>query len=234
MVAFSTWYAPEKMGSVAETFRYGLPFLKTPSYLCQMSNSFFQSLILPRWDVISIILSVFLMTYTYIEAKSNYHRGSILILRYVDRRVSCRLNPTWLLFNQLPGAHRRILHGTEQRIRGHAPITQNNFPVCWTIFRPLMNERIISLHFPVPPIHPSRAHTRYTLHFIPHGRPFTSTFSSLARPPPHNLYFLSCYAFIQHRVCCTRFLIFVVRLPLETVHPLLEKPFSLISPSKVR
>lgn len=61
MVAFSTWYSPEKMGSIAETF----------------------SLILPRWDVISIILSVFLMTYTYIEAKSNYHRGSILILSYL-------------------------------------------------------------------------------------------------------------------------------------------------------
>jgi Ca2+:H+ antiporter len=41
----------------------------------------FRSLIFPRWDVIAIILSVFLMTYTYIEAKSNYHRGSILILR---------------------------------------------------------------------------------------------------------------------------------------------------------
>lgn len=26
---------------------------------------------------------MFLLTYTYIEAKSNYHRGSILILRYV-------------------------------------------------------------------------------------------------------------------------------------------------------
>lgn len=39
-------------------------------------------LIFPRWDVITIILSVFLMTYTYIEAKSNYHRGSILILRF--------------------------------------------------------------------------------------------------------------------------------------------------------
>ena len=26
---------------------------------------------------------MFLMTYTYIEAKSNYHRGSILILRFV-------------------------------------------------------------------------------------------------------------------------------------------------------
>ena len=46
------------------------------------------SLILPRWDVISIILSVFLMTYTYIEAKSNYHRGSILILRYVASVVA--------------------------------------------------------------------------------------------------------------------------------------------------
>ncbi|KAI0720559.1 hypothetical protein C8T65DRAFT_715946 [Cerioporus squamosus] len=61
MVAFSAWYAPERMGSVAETF----------------------TLIFPRWDVIAIILSVFLMTYTYIEAKSNYHRGSILILSYL-------------------------------------------------------------------------------------------------------------------------------------------------------
>jgi Ca2+:H+ antiporter len=33
--------------------------------------------------VIVIILSIFLMTYTYIEAKSNYHRGSILILSYL-------------------------------------------------------------------------------------------------------------------------------------------------------
>ncbi|OAX41761.1 hypothetical protein K503DRAFT_712039 [Rhizopogon vinicolor AM-OR11-026] len=61
MVAFSAWYAPEKMGEVANAF----------------------TLVFPRWDVIAIILSVFLMTYTYIEAKSNYHRGSILILSYV-------------------------------------------------------------------------------------------------------------------------------------------------------
>ncbi|KAI0078211.1 hypothetical protein K474DRAFT_948733 [Panus rudis PR-1116 ss-1] len=61
MVAFSAWYAPDKMGSVADTF----------------------TLIFPRWDVVVIILSVFLMTYTYIEAKSNYHRGSILILSYI-------------------------------------------------------------------------------------------------------------------------------------------------------
>jgi hypothetical protein len=36
--------------------------------------------------VIVIILSIFLLTYTYIEAKANYHRGSILVLRYA---VSC-------------------------------------------------------------------------------------------------------------------------------------------------
>ncbi|KAG7088600.1 hypothetical protein E1B28_012574 [Marasmius oreades] len=61
MVAFSAWYAPDKMGLVASTF----------------------SLIFPRWDVVVIILSMFLLTYTYIEAKSNYHRGSILILSYL-------------------------------------------------------------------------------------------------------------------------------------------------------
>lgn len=50
-------------------------------------------LIFPRWDVIAIILSIFLLTYTYIEAKSNYYRGSILILRF----VSC----VWNMFSGL-------------------------------------------------------------------------------------------------------------------------------------
>ncbi|WFD31003.1 hypothetical protein MSPP1_002032 [Malassezia sp. CBS 17886] len=40
-------------------------------------------LIFPRWDIIAILLSIFLLTYTYIEARSNYHRGSILILAYL-------------------------------------------------------------------------------------------------------------------------------------------------------
>ncbi|KAF9072131.1 hypothetical protein BDP27DRAFT_1361201 [Rhodocollybia butyracea] len=61
MVAFSAWYFPDRMGEVAYTF----------------------SLIFPRWDVIALILAMFLLTYTYIEAKSNYHRGSILILSYL-------------------------------------------------------------------------------------------------------------------------------------------------------
>jgi Ca2+:H+ antiporter len=49
-------------------------------------------LIFPRWDVITIILSIFLLTYTYIEARSNYHRGSILILRYVELSGFVELN----------------------------------------------------------------------------------------------------------------------------------------------
>lgn len=80
MVAFSAWYAPDKLGKVANTFTYVCPIqLSIPFW----RDGYFR-LIFPRWDVIVIILSVFLMTYTYIEAKSNYHRGSILILRWVN------------------------------------------------------------------------------------------------------------------------------------------------------
>jgi len=61
MVAFSAWWDPQRMGKAVDTF----------------------TLIFPRWDVIVIILAIFLLTYTYIEAKSNYHRGSILILSYL-------------------------------------------------------------------------------------------------------------------------------------------------------
>ncbi|KAI0250800.1 hypothetical protein BJV78DRAFT_1127473 [Lactifluus subvellereus] len=61
MVAFSAWYDPTQMGKGADTF----------------------TLIFPRWDVIVIILSIFLLTYTYIEARANYHRGSILVLSYL-------------------------------------------------------------------------------------------------------------------------------------------------------
>lgn len=43
----------------------------------------YNSLMFPRWDVISVIFSVFLLTYTYQEGKSNYFKGSILCLSYV-------------------------------------------------------------------------------------------------------------------------------------------------------
>ncbi|EST09286.1 Protein of unknown function DUF307 [Kalmanozyma brasiliensis GHG001] len=41
------------------------------------------TLIFPRWDVIAIIFAVFLLTYTYIESRSNYYRGTICILSYM-------------------------------------------------------------------------------------------------------------------------------------------------------
>jgi Ca2+:H+ antiporter len=43
----------------------------------------FCRLVFPRWDVFSVVFPVFLLTYTYIEGKSNYFKGSILILSYL-------------------------------------------------------------------------------------------------------------------------------------------------------
>jgi Ca2+:H+ antiporter len=48
-----------------------------------LNNEYNNSLMFPRWDVISVIFSVFLLTYTYQEGKSNYFKGSILILSYI-------------------------------------------------------------------------------------------------------------------------------------------------------
>ncbi|KAI8639253.1 Sodium/calcium exchanger protein-domain-containing protein [Parasitella parasitica] len=61
MVAFSLWYNWGK--EEVKKFTFNLMF--------------------PRWDVISVIFSVFLLTYTYQEGKSNYFKGSILCLSYV-------------------------------------------------------------------------------------------------------------------------------------------------------
>ncbi|CCC70203.1 hypothetical protein NCAS_0E01330 [Naumovozyma castellii] len=40
-------------------------------------------LIFPRWDAIASIASIFMFTYLYAEGKSNYFKGSMLILLYV-------------------------------------------------------------------------------------------------------------------------------------------------------
>ncbi|KAI8380568.1 Sodium/calcium exchanger protein-domain-containing protein [Choanephora cucurbitarum] len=61
MVGFSLW------------FNWGKEELKKFTF----------NLMFPRWDVISVIFSVFLLTYTYQEGKSNYFKGSILILSYI-------------------------------------------------------------------------------------------------------------------------------------------------------
>ncbi|KAJ8606852.1 hypothetical protein MRB53_040662 [Persea americana] len=61
MVAFSAFYNVHRVASVHDSF----------------------TLIFPRWDVIAIIFAIFLLTYTYIEARSNYFRGALCILSYV-------------------------------------------------------------------------------------------------------------------------------------------------------
>ncbi|KAJ5090430.1 hypothetical protein N7532_009114 [Penicillium argentinense] len=45
------------------------------------SHSF--NLIFPQWDMITVILCVFLLSYVYGEGKSNYFKGSILVLTYI-------------------------------------------------------------------------------------------------------------------------------------------------------
>ncbi|VDC04618.1 unnamed protein product [Peniophora sp. CBMAI 1063] len=37
---------------------------------------------LPGWDVLVIVLFVFLTTYVHNDPKSNYHRGSVFVLSY--------------------------------------------------------------------------------------------------------------------------------------------------------
>lgn len=40
-------------------------------------------LIFPRWDLVTVILCVFLLSHVYSEGKSNYFKGSILIMSYI-------------------------------------------------------------------------------------------------------------------------------------------------------
>ncbi|PHH83908.1 hypothetical protein CDD83_2838 [Cordyceps sp. RAO-2017] len=41
------------------------------------------SLLFPQWDMVTVILCVFLLSYVYGEGKSNYFKGSILLLTYL-------------------------------------------------------------------------------------------------------------------------------------------------------
>lgn len=41
------------------------------------------SLIFPQWDMVTVILCVFMLSYMYGEGKSNYFKGSILLLSYL-------------------------------------------------------------------------------------------------------------------------------------------------------
>jgi Ca2+:H+ antiporter len=47
------------------------------------SARFTFSLLFPQWDMVTVILCVFLLSYMYTEGKSNYFKGSILLLSYL-------------------------------------------------------------------------------------------------------------------------------------------------------
>lgn len=50
---------------------------------CEGSANRATALIFPQWDMVTVILCVFLLSYMYGEGKSNYFKGSILILSYM-------------------------------------------------------------------------------------------------------------------------------------------------------
>lgn len=52
----------------------------TPAFGDASNYSF--SLLFPQWDMVTVILCVFLLSYVYGEGKSNYFKGSILVLTY--------------------------------------------------------------------------------------------------------------------------------------------------------
>lgn len=64
LVLFSAWY-PLNIGQNEDFGKYTF------------------SLLFPQWDMVLVILCVFLLSYMYGEGKSNYFKGSILVLAYL-------------------------------------------------------------------------------------------------------------------------------------------------------
>lgn len=57
------------------------------------ASSYVFALLFPRWDLISILFCVFLLTYMLIEGKANYFKGSILCLSYFVWMVGYAFEP---------------------------------------------------------------------------------------------------------------------------------------------
>jgi Ca2+:H+ antiporter len=47
------------------------------------SSAYTFSLLFPQWDLVTVVLCVFLLSNVYGEGKSNYFKGSILVLAYL-------------------------------------------------------------------------------------------------------------------------------------------------------
>ncbi|KAI8611273.1 Sodium/calcium exchanger protein-domain-containing protein, partial [Chytriomyces sp. MP71] len=69
LVAFSTYWR-----------NYGTPPPPSQSNELLLQDTF--TLVFPKWDVIAVLFGVFTVTYLYQEGKSNYFKGSMLLLAY--------------------------------------------------------------------------------------------------------------------------------------------------------
>ncbi|KAJ3074827.1 hypothetical protein HDU98_010096 [Podochytrium sp. JEL0797] len=69
------------------------------------------TLIFPRWDVISVLFGVFIVTYLYIEGKSNYFKGSMLLFAYASPATSASANHSTPLHSE-PKARSHEILGT--------------------------------------------------------------------------------------------------------------------------
>jgi Ca2+:H+ antiporter len=61
---------------------YQGPVNATPGTEVDLARYTF-SLLFPQWDMVTVILCIFLLSYMYGEGKSNYFKGSILLLAYL-------------------------------------------------------------------------------------------------------------------------------------------------------
>ncbi|KAK9766049.1 hypothetical protein K7432_005147 [Basidiobolus ranarum] len=89
LVAFSAWHSQGIIEGIHNTF----------------------TMIFPRWDVITVLFSIFLLTYTYSEGKSNYFKGSILCLSYLVFIVSFFYEPVLTVEGTVSPQGRFVIQG---------------------------------------------------------------------------------------------------------------------------
>lgn len=77
-----------------------------------LSHTF--NLIFPQWDMVTVILCVFLLSYVYGEGKSNYFKGSILLLTYLVIVVGFYLSG-WAADVEVIGTMGREISGAMER-----------------------------------------------------------------------------------------------------------------------
>lgn len=86
LVFFSALYTrsidPADLAKHSFKYVHSFPFPSDSTRPIYLRNVI-HSLLFPQWDMITVILCVFLLSYVYGEGKSNYFKGSVLVLTYL-------------------------------------------------------------------------------------------------------------------------------------------------------